>query len=73
MDNYTYWHDYIKLDQFLKWQALVDTGGQAKQVILDGKVRVNGEIETRRGRKLINGDRVTIKGKTLTVNLISDT
>ena len=65
--------EFIKLDQFLKWRGLVDTGGQAKQVILDGKVRVNGEIETRRGRKLIHGDQVTMKGKTLTVNLAHDT
>lgn len=44
--------EFIKLDQFLKWLAVVDSGSQAKQVILDGKVRVNDEVETRRGRKI---------------------
>ena len=60
---------FIKLDQFLKWQGLVDTGGRAKRMILDGEVRVNGQVETRRGRKLANGDRVTIGDKTLIVKL----
>lgn len=55
--------DFIKLDQFLKWQGLVDTGGQAKLVIQDGLVRVNGEVETRRGRKLREGDRVSLEGE----------
>ena len=44
--------EFIKLDQFLKWLAVVDSGSQAKEVILDGKVRVNDEVETRRGRKI---------------------
>ena len=61
--------NYIKLDTFMKWQNLVDTGGHAKLVIQDGEVRVNGKIETRRGRKLINGDKVTFKGKTVIVTL----
>ncbi len=52
---------FIKLDQFLKWQGLVDTGGQAKMVIQEGMVSVNGEIETRRGRKLREGDRVQLE------------
>ncbi len=59
----------IKLDSFMKWQNLVETGGQAKLLIQNGEVRVNGKIETRRGRKLVNGDRVTFRGKTLTVNI----
>ena len=61
--------NFIKLDSFLKWQNLVDSGGEAKLRIQDGEVRVNGKIETRRGRKLINGDKVTFKGKTVTVAL----
>ncbi len=61
--------NFIKLDSFLKWQGLVDTGGQAKLVIQDGQVRVNGKVETRRGKKLVNGDKVTFNGKTLTVEL----
>ena len=44
--------EFIKLDQFLKWLAVVDSGSQAKQVILDGEVKVNDEVETRRGRKI---------------------
>ncbi|MBU6229702.1 MAG: RNA-binding S4 domain-containing protein [Cyanobacteria bacterium REEB459] len=59
--------DYIKLDQFLKQQGIVATGGQAKQIIQAGEVRVNGAVETRRGRKLIKGDRVEIEGHDLVV------
>ena len=44
--------EFIQLDQFLKWLAVVDSGSQAKQVILDGEVKVNDEVETRRGRKI---------------------
>jgi ribosome-associated protein len=61
--------NYIKLDSFLKWQGLVDTGGQAKVAIQNGEVKVNGAVETRRGRKLVNGDKVTYQRKTLIVKL----
>jgi ribosome-associated protein len=61
--------EFIKLDSFLKWQSLVDTGGHAKIVIQDGLVRVNGKVETRRGRKLVNGDKVTYNGKSVVVEL----
>ena len=44
--------EFIKLDKFLKWLAIVDSGSEAKQVILDGMVKVNGDIEKRRGRKI---------------------
>ncbi len=60
---------FIKLDQFLKWQGIVQTGGEAKFTIQNGSVAVNGELETRRGRKLVTGDRVTIDGKTYQVQL----
>ena len=60
---------FIKLDQFLKWQGIVQTGGEAKIRIKEGEVIVNGTIETRRGKKLRTGDRVTIANKTYTVNL----
>ncbi len=63
---------FIKLDQFLKWQGLAGTGGQAKQLIQSGQVRVNGQVETRRGRKLHSGDTVSVGGRTLTVQLSSD-
>ena len=55
--------EFIKLDQFLKWLAVVDSGSQAKQVILDGKVKVNDEIETRRGRKIYPEYKVEIFDK----------
>ena len=48
----------MKLDQFLKWKNLVSSGGEAKIIIKSGSVKVNGEIETRRGRKLNKGDKV---------------
>ena len=48
----------MKLDQFLKWQNLVSSGGEAKNLIISGSVKVNGAIETRRGRKLNKGDKV---------------
>ncbi len=57
----------IQLDQFLKVQGLVGTGGQAKLVIQGGEVRVNGAVETRRKKKLRAGDRVTFNGQTLVV------
>ena len=46
----------MKLDQFLKWNNIVSSGGEAKFLILSGQVRVNGEIEKKRGRKLYLGD-----------------
>ena len=48
----------MKLDQFLKWKNLVSSGGEAKTLIKLGHVKVNGEIENRRGRKLTKGDKV---------------
>ena len=55
--------EFIKLDQFLKWLAVVDSGSQAKQVILDGEVIVNDEVETRRGRKIYPEYKVEIFDK----------
>lgn len=48
--------DYIKLDAFMKWANIVCTGAEAKMYIYDGCVLVNGEVETRRGRKLFKND-----------------
>ncbi len=59
----------IKLDQFLKMKGIVESGGQAKMLIQAGEVKVNGQIETRRGRKLIKGDRVVTMGETLKVDI----
>ncbi len=58
----------MKLDQFLKWRGVSGTGGQAKLLIQSGAVRVNGEVETRRGRKLRRGDRVAVEGRELLVD-----
>ena len=60
---------HIKLDQFLKWQGVAQTGGEAKIIIKQGQVEVNGEEEIRRGRKLVTGDRVTVAGTTHRVEL----
>ncbi len=59
--------DFIKLDAFLKYAALVGTGGEAKLVIADGLVQVNGEVCTMRGKKLRAGDTVTFADQTLLV------
>lgn len=59
--------DWIKLDSFLKWANLVSTGGQAKILIQEGKVRVNGEVETKRSRKIYPGDEVEVEGIKYTV------
>lgn len=53
----------IKLDQFLKWVGAAQTGGEAKLMIQGGEVKVNGTIETRRGRKLVEGDSVIVNGQ----------
>jgi len=62
-------NSHIKLAQFLKQNQLVQTGGEAKLIIQNGDVKVNGALETRRGRKLIEGDRVTVQGQTHIVHL----
>ncbi|MDR0915914.1 MAG: RNA-binding S4 domain-containing protein [Oscillospiraceae bacterium] len=54
--------EFIKLDSFLKFAAAVQTGGEAKTVIADGAVRVNGEVTTERGRKLRDGAIVAFAG-----------
>ena len=51
---------FMKLDQFLKFQGMVSTGGEAKNLIKSGFVSVNGSVETRRGRKLRVGDHISI-------------
>jgi ribosome-associated protein len=53
----------IRLDQFLKMSSVTDTGGQAKLMIQGGEVMVNGEVELRRRRKLVPGDKVEVAGE----------
>lgn len=50
----------IQLDQFLKLRGVVQSGGEAKHLIQNGEVMVNGEVETRRGRKLESGDNIAV-------------
>ena len=57
----------IQLDKFMKVMGMVSTGGQAKLVIQDGEVLLNGIIETRRKKKLRAGDEVSFNGETLVV------
>ena len=55
--------EFIKLDSFLKFAGLVETGGEAKEIVQDGLVLVNGEICTMRGKKLRDGDTVELDGE----------
>lgn len=58
MEKITINTEFIKLDSLLKFAALVGTGGEAKFVISEGMVKVNGEVCTMRGKKIYPGDRV---------------
>lgn len=60
--------EYIKLDALLKFAALVGTGGEAKYVISENMVKVNGEICTQRGKKIRPGDRVDFAGNELLID-----
>jgi ribosome-associated protein len=53
----------IRLGQFLKLANLVESGAEAKPVVAEGLVRVNGDVETRRGRQLVKGDVVELRGQ----------
>ncbi len=59
--------DYIKLGQALKATGLVDTGAEAKTVIQDGQVKVNGDTEYQRGKKLHAGDRIFYNNETIEI------
>lgn len=59
--------EYIKLGQALKAAGLAESGVEAKLVIQDGQVKVNGQAETRRGKKLIAGDVVEFDGETVII------
>lgn len=54
--------EFIKLDSFLKLTNLCESGGLAKTLIQEGAVMVNGEVETRRGKKLYKGDKISFEG-----------
>lgn len=59
--------EFIKLDQLLKFAGAVAIGSEAKEIILDGQVKVNGEICTMRGKKIRSGDTVTVNGQDISV------
>lgn len=59
--------DHIKLGQALKAAGLVESGVDAKFVIQDGLVKVNGSIETQRGKKLVAGDKVSFDGEEILI------
>lgn len=54
--------EFIKLDQFLKWAGIVGTGADAKAMINEGSINVNGETVFQRGKKLYKGDRIIVNG-----------
>ena len=59
--------EYIKLGQALKAVGLCESGGDAKIVIQDGLVKVNGQTETQRGKKLYDGDEISFDGETVRI------
>ena len=67
MANISFTGDFIKLGQALKLAGLVGSGVEAKIVIQHGDVTVDGEVDTRRGRKLTGGETIGYMGKTFTV------
>ena len=68
MTDITITTEFIKLQDLLKLANLVGTGGEAKIVIQNGDVSVNGEVCTMRGKKIRPGDKVAFDGKELTVS-----
>ena len=59
--------DYIKLGQAIKAANLVGSGVEAKFVIQDGLVKVNGQVEMQRGKKLVDGDMIEFEGYTIKI------
>ncbi|MDE7054225.1 MAG: RNA-binding S4 domain-containing protein [Oscillospiraceae bacterium] len=66
METITITTEYIRLQDLMKLASMVSTGGEAKQLIQDGQVQVNGEPCLQRGRKLRPGDTVTYRSRTYT-------
>ena len=59
----------IELCQFIKFGGLAESGGEAKQLITSGLAQLNGAVETQKRKKLVAGDRVTVNGQTIVVQL----
>ncbi|MBZ4646138.1 MAG: RNA-binding protein [Clostridia bacterium] len=53
--------EYIKLDQLLKWAGIAESGADAKQLIINGLVKVNGQVVEQRGKKIFPNDHITVK------------
>ena len=68
MKTITITTEFIKLQDLLKFANLVGTGGEAKIIIQEGEVKVNGEVCTMRGKKIRPGDVVELDGQQLTVS-----
>ncbi len=60
----------VELYKILKFEGLVTTGGEAKLRIGDGQVCVNGEVETRRRKKMVDGDEIEFQGETFQLRLV---
>ena len=67
MDHILIHTEFIKLGDLLKFAGMVETGGEAKLLIQEGHVQVNGEVCTMRGKKLRGGDTGTLDGNTVTI------
>nr|WP_154921526.1 RNA-binding S4 domain-containing protein [Microbacterium testaceum] len=61
--------EMIRLGSFMKYAGMLDSGGDVKEAIIDGYVKVNGEIDRRRGRQLQVGDVVTFEGRSFRVQV----
>jgi ribosome-associated protein len=59
----------IELYKILKFEGLASSGGEAKNAIAEGQVLVNGAVETRKRKQIVNGDKVEFAGETIVVNL----
>ena len=59
--------EFVELYKILKFEGLVDSGGMAKQIIAEGQVIVNGEVETRKRKKIIAGDKIEYSGQSIDV------
>ena len=59
--------EFIKLDSLLKFAGMVETGGEAKELIQAGQVKLNGEVCTMRGKKCVPGEEIELDGRTVAV------
>ncbi len=59
--------EFVELHKILKFEGLVESGGMAKQIIADGQVIVNGEVETRKRKKISAGDKIEYSGQLIDV------